>query len=102
MNDYFQTFEFHDTSFRKVLKCKPYINDFSQYPYLLKYKFTIKDFRDINTRLCLPRCRETKREKIQHYLTNMMHLSFHVRKIQKIWRNHFICVYNETLGPSVA
>jgi hypothetical protein len=47
MNDYFQTFEFHDTSFRKVLKCKPYINDFSQYPYLLKYKFTIKDFRDI-------------------------------------------------------
>tara|TARA_A200000113_G_scaffold132547_1_gene119253 strand:+ start:24275 stop:25291 length:1017 start_codon:yes stop_codon:yes gene_type:complete len=100
MNDYFQTFEFHDTSFRKVLKCKPYINDFSQYPYLLKYKFTIKDFRDINTRLCLPRCRETKREKIQHYLTNMMYLSFHVRKIQKIWRNHFICVYNETLGPS--
>ena len=76
------------------------MRNYDDFSHLLQYKYTIKDFRDIMKRFDFPKCNETKRNKIQMFCTNMIFLSQHSIKIQKLWRNHFIRSYNKTLGPS--
>ena len=99
LNNYFQQFQYHEKH-KKSKKVLPYIVKFSEYKFLLEYKYTIKDFQCILRRLQLPRCKKTKRKDIQTFCTNMLYLSHNISKIQKSWRNYFIREFNQSLGPS--
>ena len=99
LKKYFHDFSYNDQP--KKAKILPYVTRFSEYTHLLEYKYTIKDYRSILKRLELPKCvQNTRRKNLQQFCTNMLYLSHNIVKIQKAWRNHFIRVYNTTLGPS--
>jgi hypothetical protein len=99
LKHHFKSFDFKNKS-KLEKKAFPFVGKCSEYELLVQYKYTIKEFRDILKRLHLPRCKETKRQKIQEYCTNMMFLSHKIEKMQRLWRNYFIRNYNKTLGPS--
>lgn len=98
LSQYFKNFQYENKP-RKD-KPLPFVRNYDDFSHLLQYKYTIKDFRDIMKRFDFPKCKETKRNKIQMFCTNMIFLSQHSIKIQKLWRNHFIRSYNKTVGPS--
>lgn len=98
LKTYFSSFDYQNKS--KKAKFLPFVHRYSDYVLLIQYKYTIKEMKDIIKRMELPRCRETRKDKIQHHCTNLLFLSCAVTKIQKVWRNFFIRRFNETLGPS--
>lgn len=103
---YSSPYEKHFRSFKfqrkkcKMKKSSPLIHYFHDYIYLVEYNYTITELKDILKRLGIPKCRKSKKDEILHYCTNMLYLSFFVKKIQHQWRNHFIREFNKTLGPS--
>lgn len=98
MKSYFKEFEPGKSSKKdkKVVVCKH-----KHFDLLLKYKFTAKELKDICHLLKLPKYGSSmnKNELFQHTI-NTMYLYLHTLKIQKIWRNHFIRRFNNTLGPA--
>lgn len=84
----------------KSLKKSPFIYNFDDYDKLYKYKYTIKDIKDIAKRLKLIKCNKTKKSDLLYYYTNILYLSLYVKKIQECWRKYFIYLFNKTLGPS--
>jgi len=95
---YFIDFVYSELKFKT--KNAPPIQDAQDYILLTQYKYTIKDLKSIIKRLMLPKCKKTKKKDLMHFCTNILYLSFFIRKIQKVWRNHFIRNFNKTLGPS--
>lgn len=103
LKNYFRTFEYTNISRKtaeKTSKGFPYIMCYRDYTNIITYKYTIKELKDVLQRLKLPKCKETKRENICDFTINVMYLSYNIVKIQKLWRNHFIRRFNETLGPA--
>tara|TARA_B100001142_G_scaffold321822_1_gene369102 strand:+ start:5210 stop:6226 length:1017 start_codon:yes stop_codon:yes gene_type:complete len=99
LKEYFKDFDFENKT-KMEKKQYPFIAQFSDYNCLITYKYTVKEFREILKRFQLPRCKSTRRNDIQEHCVNLLYLSHNICKIQKIWRNHFIRLYNKTLGPS--
>ncbi len=101
---YFQSFHYDRKKSKPKSKtpnkCNPFVEHFHDYVYLIQYNYTISDLKAILKRLKLPKCKKTKKNDILHYCTNILHLSCYVKKIQTMWRNHFIRKFNKTLGPS--
>lgn len=106
MNKYFKEFQYeNEKRKKKANKCKDYesnedntINNV-KYNDLIKYNYTISEYKQIlkNNNL---KCKGTKKNELKHYCTNMIYLIENVKKLQKCWRNYFICLFNRTLGPS--
>ena len=82
LSQYFKNFQYENKP-RKD-KPLPFVQNYDDFSHLLQYKYTIKDFRDIMKRFDFPKCKETKRNKIQMFCTNMIFLSHHSIKIQKL------------------
>ena len=95
---YFIDFDYKNESTKK--KCLPFVHQFHHYEYLIRFKYTIRDLRNMLKILHLPKCKYTRKDDIKHFCTNMLYLSYKINKIQKAWRNHFIRMFNKTLGPS--
>lgn len=103
LKSYFRSFEYSNItrkSAEKTSKGFPYIMNYRDYNHIITYKYTIKELKEVLQRMKLPKCKETKRENICEFITNIMYLSYNIVKIQKIWRNYFIRQFNKTLGPS--
>jgi hypothetical protein len=97
MEKYFKVFDFKNV---KKPPDKKTINftSFNDYNKILKYKLTIKDYKEIMKSFNL-KCNKRKKEDIQHYCINILYLSSKCNIIQKCWRRRLICLFNKTLGP---
>ena len=71
----------------------------TDYEYLTKYKFTLKELKQIIKKFNLQKPRITLKRYMLYYITNCLKLYSLVSKIQKTWRNYFIRKFNKTLGP---
>lgn len=98
LQKYFVNFDYKNESIKK--KCLPSVNTFKDYEHLIRFNYTIKDYRNILKTLHLSKCKHTRKEDIKHFCTNMMFLSYNITKLQKLWRTFFIRAFNRTLGPS--
>ncbi len=98
--DYFQSFEYQNvTKKAKGIEHLPEICSFSDYNYIVQYKYTIKELHNIIKHFNIKRYRGTKRDDICNYCTNMLFLSHKAYIIQKLWKKFFIKLFNNTLGP---
>ena len=77
-----------------------FVTKYSDYQYLIEYNFTIKELKDLSKRLKLKKCNKKTKKELLNYYTNILYLSNYALKIQRLWRKHFICLFNKTLGPS--
>ena len=103
LKSYFRPFPYKNLTKKscdKTMKGFPCIQTYCDYNHVILYKYTIRELKDAIQRLKLPRCKESKREKICEFCANVMFLSCNAVKIQKLWRRFFIRRFNETLGPS--
>ena len=110
MDKYFKEFQYENIKRKKTIKNnKKDLNNEEKddteifnglsYHELTKYNYTINEYKQILKMNDL-KCKKSKKNDIRHYCTNMFYLSENVKKIQKCWRNYFICLFNRTLGPS--
>lgn len=107
MEKYFKEFYYENEKKKKISK-----NDVNKeenntsvilksinYRDLVKYKYTVNEYKQMLKTNNL-KCKVLKKNDLKHYCTNMFYLIENVKKIQKCWRNYFICLFNKTLGPS--
>lgn len=79
---------------------KVFVNSVEDYENIIRYNFTIKELKEIIKRFKLPRPKSDKKGILQQHCINCLLLYSKVNKIQKCWRNHFIKLFNDTLGPA--
>ena len=98
LSKYFKEFEYQNLI--KKNRELTVVNQYTDYEKIINYNYTIKELKEITTKLKLLKHTYTKKADIRQYCTNMMYLSNNMTKIQKCWRNYFIRLFNQTLGPS--
>ena len=76
------------------------IKHLNEYESIKEYNFTIKELEDIMNRLRIPRPTIRKKKSIAIHCYNYMFLHLNIIRIQKCWRNHFIRLFNKSLGPA--
>ena len=70
------------------------------YHLLYQHNFTISQMKSILKEHNIP-CKPYKnKSELLYYCINSLFIYGKVRKLQKCWKNHFICEFNKTLGPS--
>lgn len=95
---YFSEFHYEKSKGKKI---DHKIINYKNYKNLLKYNYTIKELNFIlnNNNYSISN-HITKKDSILNYCINMLHLYSKSLKIQKIWRNYFIRLFNKSIGPA--
>lgn len=96
MEKYFKPFEIN----QKKKRGGPTLSKESNFSLLFEYNYTISDIKSALKCMKIQPCKKTRKNDIIIYAANMMRLTHHIQKIQKCWKNHFISLFNNTLGPS--
>ena len=74
--------------------------NYKNYENLLKSNYTIKELNFILKNNNYSKYHITKKNNILNYCINLLYLHNKISKIQKCWRNHFIKLFNITIGPA--
>lgn len=97
LNKYFLDFEYKNLKKGKIdsnnITCENYKN-------IILYNYTIKELNNIMNNNKIINSHLTKKNDIRNYCINMLYLNNKVFKIQTVWKNYFIALFNKTLGPS--
>tara|TARA_Y100000389_G_scaffold202180_1_gene246779 strand:+ start:1245 stop:2240 length:996 start_codon:yes stop_codon:yes gene_type:complete len=92
-------FKVHNYPIPPSKKCKESVKSKNWY-LLYKYNFTIPQIKSILKENKIPTGTYKKKKDLLYYTINMLYICNQIKKIQACWRNHFIKLFNKTLGPS--
>jgi len=92
-------FKVHNYPTPSKVKCTETVTP-ENYHLLYKHNFTIPQIKSILKKYKISFRNYKKKTDLLYFCINILFLCSKIKKIQKCWRNHFICEFNKTLGPS--